>query len=116
MPYDWKPFLLFFASFVVVILTFICLNGGIFCVLHWVCPLEETGVVPAVAGRYELTEEGFAEGDRCAICLEAGGGNGRGAYHAVLRGCRHQFHQSCIDQWINEKRGGSCPLCRGTGK
>ena len=44
--------------------------------------------------------------DTCAVCIESYRVND------VVRilPCKHQFHKTCIDQWLLEKR--TCPMCK----
>ncbi|KAF7056649.1 hypothetical protein CFC21_064036 [Triticum aestivum] len=47
------------------------------------------------------------DGTTCAVCLAdyADGDELR-----RLPGCRHVFHQRCVDDWLRQRT--SCPLCR----
>lgn len=47
--------------------------------------------------------------DECPICLE----NFTSNSSAVMLGCGHQYHDSCICVWYNRKL--SCPMCRNNG-
>ncbi|GBL75951.1 hypothetical protein AVEN_61310-1 [Araneus ventricosus] len=42
----------------------------------------------------------------CPICL--GAATRQGQVKRLL--CSHEFHQSCVDKWLNRSR--NCPLCR----
>jgi len=44
--------------------------------------------------------------ETCAVCIDLF------KVGDVVRNlpCRHQFHKSCIDQWLLEKR--TCPMCK----
>lgn len=44
--------------------------------------------------------------DTCAVCIE----NYRVEDIVRILPCKHQFHKSCIDQWLLEKR--TCPMCK----
>ncbi len=46
--------------------------------------------------------------DPCSICTEPLSGERR------ILACNHQFHQSCIDKWLEIKV--TCPMCRDRGK
>eukprot|EP01006_Ploeotia_vitrea_P042917 TRINITY_DN66672_c11_g4_i2.p2 TRINITY_DN66672_c11_g4~~TRINITY_DN66672_c11_g4_i2.p2 ORF type:complete len:194 (-),score=82.08 TRINITY_DN66672_c11_g4_i2:169-750(-) len=54
----------------------------------------------AASGRTQESEE-----DLCAICLSE---FEDGESVRELR-CRHHFHKSCVDQWLQKKK--TCPLC-----
>nr|CAD1829523.1 unnamed protein product [Ananas comosus var. bracteatus] len=57
----------------------------------------------ALASCFEI-----GEGDQeCAICLSV---IRKSDKQRVLR-CRHAFHRSCLDGWM-EHEGRTCPLCR----
>ncbi|XP_030472097.1 RING-H2 finger protein ATL79-like [Syzygium oleosum] len=45
----------------------------------------------------------------CAICLTEFVG---GEEIRVLKGCRHGFHDQCIEKWLSSK--SSCPTCRSS--
>ena len=47
------------------------------------------------------------ENKRCVICLEDFQNNDKSIYLP----CFHLFHEKCITDWINIKKG-FCPLCR----
>ena len=47
------------------------------------------------------------ENKRCVICLEDFQNNDKSIYLP----CFHLFHEKCITDWINMKKG-FCPLCR----
>merc|ERR1719412_1147822 len=44
--------------------------------------------------------------DTCAVCIE----NYRVEDIVRILPCKHQFHKTCIDQWLLEKR--TCPMCK----
>merc|ERR1712038_394061 len=44
--------------------------------------------------------------DTCAACIE----NYRVEDIVRILPCKHQFHKTCIDQWLLEKR--TCPMCK----
>ena len=44
----------------------------------------------------------------CGICIER---FKNGDIVTRLKDCNHQFHKSCVVQWIKDK--GLCPMCRG---
>jgi len=44
--------------------------------------------------------------DTCAVCIE----NYKVEDIVRILPCKHQFHKSCIDQWLLEKR--TCPMCK----
>mgnify|MGYP000877261551 CR=1 FL=1 len=51
----------------------------------------------------------FVEKEVCAVCLD----NFVNEQSVVQwRGCRHLFHERCIQRWIQQKR--TCPLCKTT--
>lgn len=52
----------------------------------------------------DLEMRDFSE--TCAVCIE----NYRVADVVRILPCKHQFHKSCIDQWLLEKR--TCPMCK----
>ena len=43
----------------------------------------------------------------CSICCSEFEGKGR----ATLE-CGHEFHLQCISQWLSQKGGRTCPVCR----
>ena len=47
------------------------------------------------------------ENKRCVICLEDFQNNDKSIYLP----CFHLFHEKCLTDWINVKKG-FCPLCR----
>ena len=47
------------------------------------------------------------EMDQCSICLE----DARPGDSFRVLGCRHAFHQKCIDRWLCSKRN-ACPICQ----
>jgi hypothetical protein len=55
---------------------------------------------------YSMATTGV-DGTTCAVCLAdyADGDELR-----RLPGCRHAFHQRCVDDWFRQRT--SCPLCR----
>lgn len=58
----------------------------------------------------ERLEEGnmaVSGGGECAVCLEE---MDEGQAARVLPGCRHAFHRSCVDAWLQVHP--ACPLCR----
>ncbi|KAG1334068.1 E3 ubiquitin-protein ligase ATL23 [Cocos nucifera] len=58
----------------------------------------------------ERLEEGkmaVSDGGDCAVCLEE---MEEGQAARVLPGCRHAFHRSCADAWLQVHP--ACPLCR----
>ena len=56
----------------------------------------------------------LAEGEECAICLNALTRTGRGRNTLTkLRGCGHRFHRGCIDEWHAQGNAKTCPHCRG---
>lgn len=58
----------------------------------------------SVLKKDDLDKKDFA--DTCAVCIE----NYRVADVVRVLPCKHQFHKSCIDQWLLEKR--TCPMCK----
>ena len=54
---------------------------------------------------YILDEETF-ECDTCVICIEKLNNRNR----SICR-CGHQFHLTCIIEWINVSSKKLCPLC-----
>jgi len=48
--------------------------------------------------------------DRCLICLE----DYEGDDSIRILSCRHAFHKSCVDTWLETGRN-NCPACRGEG-
>ena len=44
--------------------------------------------------------------ETCAVCIEAY----RVSDVVRILPCKHQFHKTCIDQWLLEKR--TCPMCK----
>ncbi|XP_050209320.1 RING-H2 finger protein ATL33-like [Mercurialis annua] len=48
-------------------------------------------------------------GSECPVCLS---GFGDGEDIKQLSGCKHSFHASCIDLWLNSH--SNCPVCRAS--
>jgi hypothetical protein len=46
--------------------------------------------------------------DTCSICREPINGT---SIIREIKNCRHQFHQLCLDTWLENRR--TCPICRG---
>ncbi|XP_047943989.1 brassinosteroid-responsive RING protein 1-like [Salvia hispanica] len=46
--------------------------------------------------------------ESCAVCLYEFGGEDQ---IRRLRNCRHIFHRSCVDRWMDHHQE-TCPLCR----
>ena len=46
---------------------------------------------------------------KCAICLED---FRKGKYKRNMPKCSHEFHKTCIDQWLYKDNKLSCPVCR----
>jgi len=42
----------------------------------------------------------------CPICLEILDND------LIVTPCQHEFHQNCLNSWINESNHSDCPLCR----
>lgn len=57
-----------------------------------------------VVKKDDLEMKDFSE--TCAVCIETY----RVADVIRILPCKHQFHKSCIDQWLLEKR--TCPMCK----
>ncbi|PSS24273.1 E3 ubiquitin-protein like [Actinidia chinensis var. chinensis] len=58
--------------------------------------------------RFEEVVSGGGGGESCAVCLyefEAG------EEIRWLTNCKHIFHRSCVDRWMDHDRN-TCPLCR----
>ena len=49
------------------------------------------------------------EHKQCSICLQK---YRTGVYKRKLPNCRHEFHKTCIDQWLYNDKNFSCPICR----
>ena len=58
----------------------------------------------SVLKKDDLEMKDFSE--TCAVCIETY----RVADVVRILPCKHQFHKSCIDQWLLEKR--TCPMCK----
>ncbi|TRY75866.1 hypothetical protein TCAL_09365 [Tigriopus californicus] len=58
----------------------------------------------SVLKKDDLEMKDFSE--TCAVCIE----NYRVADVVRILPCKHQFHKTCIDQWLLEKR--TCPMCK----
>ncbi len=58
----------------------------------------------SVLRKDDLEMRDFSE--TCAVCIETY----RVADVVRILPCKHQFHKSCIDQWLLEKR--TCPMCK----
>lgn len=63
---------------------------------------------PSPAPEPELVPPPPEENKECPICME----NALRGEGAVVTNCGHRFHRSCIDKWVIESRGRSCPYCR----
>ncbi|KAF8989025.1 hypothetical protein BDQ17DRAFT_1414521 [Cyathus striatus] len=48
--------------------------------------------------------------ERCLICLD----EYESEDEVRVMGCRHAFHRSCVDKWLETGRN-NCPACRSTG-
>ena len=46
---------------------------------------------------------------KCAICHE---NFEKGKYKREMPKCVHEFHKTCIDEWLYKDKKQSCPLCR----
>ena len=68
-------------------------------------PREDEDVSSSSASNENTSDE-----DNCAICLNNLDNSSSSV--AILRNCRHSFHQACIDQWRSVNQ--TCPMCRGT--
>ena len=67
------------------------------------------------AGWVDFLGNELAEGEECAICLDALKRTARrGKTPAKLRGCGHRFHRGCIDNWRAQGAAKTCPHCRGS--
>ena len=53
------------------------------------------------------TKEALIQEDVCSICLDAIADH---QSKGTCDPCHHDFHQSCIEQWMYEDK--TCPLCR----
>ena len=83
--------------------------------------LQSTEEVPAISRRrnrgmsiHELNQNSevfsnTSENQMCSICHDLINTNN---ICRRLSRCRHTFHQSCIDQWLNNNQ--TCPLCMQT--
>lgn len=67
----------------------------------------EKGLTVEELERLEEGKMAVGGGGECVVCWDK-----MGEAHAVrvLPGCRHAFHRSCIDAWL--QLHPSCPLCR----
>uniref|UniRef100_A0A6I9QNC5 RING-H2 finger protein ATL74-like n=1 Tax=Elaeis guineensis var. tenera TaxID=51953 RepID=A0A6I9QNC5_ELAGV len=69
---------------------------------------EEGGEKGLTAEELERLEEGtmaVGSGGECVVCWEE---MGEAQALRALPGCRHAFHRSCIDAWL--QRHPNCPL------
>ena len=48
---------------------------------------------------------------KCSICLSNINSNAEFGDTIKLKGCRHLFHESCINKWFSYKQF-TCPICR----
>ncbi|XVF68767.1 hypothetical protein PTKIN_Ptkin11bG0027700 [Pterospermum kingtungense] len=71
-------------------------------------PLPPQKVLGTIIITYKNRETGETSDD-CAICLEK---FEDGVQCRVLHGCKHMYHEFCIDEWLSRDR--RCPLCRGS--
>ena len=53
-------------------------------------------------------EQDLDSPESCAVCLYEFGGEDQ---IRRLRNCRHIFHRSCVDRWMDHHQE-TCPLCR----
>lgn len=56
----------------------------------------------------EITNSGEELPENCAVCLYEFEGEQEIRW---LRNCRHIFHRSCLDRWMDHDQK-TCPLCR----
>ncbi|KAL3122020.1 hypothetical protein niasHT_006274 [Heterodera trifolii] len=68
--------------------------------------LEQQKITKALSrlSEYEMLK---ANGDECAICLDA---YKEGQMICQIPPCQHNFHSECIDFWV--KQHNNCPICR----
>ncbi|KAL3123508.1 hypothetical protein niasHT_006587 [Heterodera trifolii] len=67
---------------------------------------EQQKITKALSRLYEY-EMIKANGDECAICLDA---YKEGQMIRQIPPCQHNFHSECIDFWV--KQHNNCPICR----
>ncbi|ESN92658.1 hypothetical protein HELRODRAFT_153602, partial [Helobdella robusta] len=54
--------------------------------------------------KYNFTDQWFVT-ESCAVCLE----EYIPGQEVRILPCRHEFHKSCVDGWLINRR--TCPLC-----
>ncbi|XP_041026792.1 RING-H2 finger protein ATL33-like [Juglans microcarpa x Juglans regia] len=69
---------------------------------------REVVPVPDVKLEKETRVEDVGAGGMCIVCLSVLGDNGKEVKQ--LSACKHSFHATCIDRWLNNKP--NCPVCR----
>lgn len=63
---------------------------------------KEIAKIPARAWLKGLTKT-----DNCTICMSD---YTKGEQFKLLRGCGHEFHATCLDEWLKVEK--TCPICK----
>lgn len=59
-------------------------------------------------GKYQKIKQNETN-KQCSICLD---NFHKGKYKRKMPNCNHEFHKTCIDNWLYQDQHYRCPICR----